>query len=165
MPLETAFALARASSRAAAAGSGGFAAASTARSSICAGLISKRSPAAARILPRISLFDASTSGCGSIQRGITEFPSKCRRAPALGQKPHYGRGGLLDRPTRHLNGRPATPRAQAPGERYFLGDCHLVDILVVVAMGPKTKQPILADLHDPLRAGVRAHPPQALPFL
>ena len=43
-----------------------------------------------------------------------------------------------------------------PGERHFLGHRLAVDVLIVVMVGLETEQPVLANLHDPLRAGVEA---------
>ena len=110
--------------------------ASTARSSICAGRISKRRPTAASILPRTSLFDASTSGCGLSQSGMMVFLdprvmrtpqagfasaasalSRHRLAAAFAQQPHHRGGGFLDRTTRHIDRRPVISWLQSRREK------------------------------------------------
>src|ERR1700690_3279156 len=158
----TALALARASKRAVAAASMVPALASTARSSICAGLISKRRPTAASILPRTSLFDASTSGCGLSQSAMTtslSLPlrggiSGYRLTTAFAQQLHNRGGGFLDRTARHVDDGPAVFGAEPARKRHLLGHRGLVDIAIVVAMRFQAQQPVLADLHDALGTGI-----------
>ena len=76
----------------------------------------------------------------------------CRRRSA--SRLNHRRRGLLDRAPRHVDARPVVPGAQLARERHFLGDCLAVDILIVVVMRLEAEQPVLANLHDPLRAGI-----------
>ena len=50
--------------------------------------------------------------------------------------------------------RPVVLGAEPARKRHFLGHRRLVDILIVVAMRLQTEQPVLADLHDALGAGI-----------
>ena len=96
--------------------------ASIARSSICAGRIPKRRPAAARILPRMSLFEASTSGCGAIQSGMNilqlhEYLTRDWPASTFAQQFHHRGGGLFDRAPRHVDDRPVVLGAQVAANK------------------------------------------------
>ena len=125
--------------------------ASTARSSISAGSISTGTPAASSSARRAALFEASTSGSrGKPQRHRAQL---VRRLPAaLGQQRHHLGGGFLDRAARHVDDRPVVPAAELARRRDLRRHRLAVDILVGVVLGAQAQQPVLADLHDPLRA-------------
>ena len=84
--------------------------------------------------------------------------SLSRRMPAaIRQQRHHLRCGFLDRASRHVDDRPVVLAAKL-ARRGDLGRHRLpVDILIGVVLGVQPEQPVLADLHDPLRARGQAH--------
>ena len=101
---------------------------------------------------------------GEHQRCVGE-PQRHLRPPtlpaALGQQRHHRRGGFLDRAAGHVDDRPVVPAAQLARERDLRRHRLAVDVLVGVVLGPQPEQPVLADLHDALRACGQARPPAA----
>ena len=122
------------------------------------GATSTGMPASRSIVRRTALFDASTSGCSASQSGI-DHATGCRRRSASSLITAAAVSSIERRVTSML-GQLCRAHSLAR-ERDLLGHRLAVDILVVVVMRLEPEQPVLADLHDPLRDWHRARPPAA----
>ena len=75
-------------------------------------------------------------------------------APLAEMGKHRGRS-FFDRAAGNIDKRPVVSGAEPPRCGDFLGDRLPIDVLIVIAMGFEPEEPILANLHDPLRRGVK----------
>ena len=75
-------------------------------------------------------------------------------APLAEMSKHRG-GGFFDRAAGDVDKRPIVSGAEPPRCGDFLGNRLPIDILIVIAMDLEPEEPILADLHDPFRRGVK----------
>jgi hypothetical protein len=73
---------------------------------------------------------------------------------SLAQKPHDRGCRFFNRPTRDIDRGPIVSCAKSPRKRNFLGDCSLVDVLIVIAVRLQSEQSIFANLHDTLGARI-----------
>ena len=99
-----------------------------------------------------ALFEPSTSGRGAIQSEVVV--DRCSGLsdefqPMLAIQIDNRCRGLLDRPARHVDRRPALFGEQPPRRREFLGHRDAVDI-IGLRIGVERKQAVLADLDDAL---------------
>src|ERR1700738_5211962 len=75
-------------------------------------------------------------------------------APLAKMRKHRG-GRLFDRAAGHVDKRAGVSGTEAPRGGLFLGAPLTIDILIVVAMCFESEEPVLANLHDPSRRGVK----------
>jgi len=75
-------------------------------------------------------------------------------APLAKMRKHRG-GRLFDRAAGHVDEGPVVSGAEPSRRGDFLGDRLTIDILIVVAMCFEPEEPVLANLHDPFRRGVK----------
>jgi hypothetical protein len=86
---------------------------------------------------RTALRDASTSGCAASQSDIAVEPTNLRRGclpPAIGQKRNNSSCRFLNGASSHIDQGPIIARAESARERYLLGHCLPVDILIVIML-------------------------------
>src|SRR6516162_4722365 len=78
-------------------------------------------------------------------------------AAPLAKMRQYRGCRLFDRAAGYVDQRPIVSGAEPARCGDFLGDRLPIDILVIVAMGFEPEKPVLADLHDPFRSGVKPY--------
>jgi len=82
-------------------------------------------------------------------------------APLAEMRKHRG-SSFLNRAPGDIDQRPVVPGAKPPRCGDFLSNRLAVDILIVVTVHFKSKEPVLPNLHDPFRRGVKPNHQRAL---